>query len=207
MSKTEQQGERADSRRNRQLLIEAAQAAVSEHGVEVSALDIATTAGVGVGTLYRRFGTKEALIEQIVLAVIDEVAADAEQALADPDAWDGLAGFMIAFSESQLKCRGLAELAAMQPERKFELFGDQMRALRADIERICDRAHVAGVLRPDITWRDIVLLCRAPLETNQAMGLQGDEHQWRRTMAVMLDGLRAPGVSPLPGAAPREAMP
>jgi AcrR family transcriptional regulator len=200
----EQPGERADSRRNRRLLIEAAQTAVAEHGIEVSALDIANAAGVGVGTLYRRFGTKEALIEHIVLAVIEEVQADADEALADPDPWRGLASFMIAFSESQLNCRGLAELAAMHPERKFELFGDQIRALRTTMERLTDRAHNAGVLRRDITWRDILLLCRAPLETNHAMGLQGDEHHWRRTMAVVLDGLRAPGVSPLPGSPPQE---
>lgn len=203
---TDQSGERADSRRNRRLLIEAAQAAVAEHGVEVSALDIATAAGVGVGTLYRRFGTKEALIESIVLAVIEEVWADADEALADPDPWQGLAGFLIAFGESQLKCRGLAELAALHPERKFELFGDQIRALRAAIERITDRAHAAGVLRQDVTWRDILLLSRAPLETNHAMGIQGDDQQWRRTMAVVLDGLRAPGSSPLPGSPPQEVV-
>jgi AcrR family transcriptional regulator len=154
--------------------------------------------------LYRRFGTKEALIECIVLAVIEEVRADADEALDDPDPWRGLAGFLMAFSKSQLDCRGLAELAAMHPERKFELFGDQIRALRAAIERLTERAHAAGVLRRDVTWRDLVLMARAPLETNQAMGFRGDDDQWRRTMTVLLDGLRAPGVSPLPGSAPQE---
>lgn len=201
---TEQAGERADSRRNRRRLIEAAQRAVFEHGVDVSALDIANAAGVGVGTLYRRFGTKEALIEHIVLAVIEEVQADADEALADSDPWRGLAGFMIAFSESQWKCRGLAEAAAMPPERKFELFGEQIRALRGAIKRLADRAHAAGALRRDVTWHDLVLLCRAPLETNYALGVRGGELQWRRTMSVVLDGLRAPGASPLPGTPPQE---
>jgi AcrR family transcriptional regulator len=203
-SATDLPGERADSRRNRRLLIAAARAAVAEHGMNVSALDIANAAGVGVGTLYRRFGTKEALIEWTMLALIEELRAEADLALADPDPWDGLAGYLVALSEAQLECRGLAELAGMAPERKYELFGDQVRALNAAIEQLTDRAHAAGVLRRDITWRDVVLLARAPLETNQAMGLQGDDHQWRRTMAVVLDGLRAPGFSPLPGSAPQE---
>ena len=203
-SATDQPGERADSRRNRRLLIAAAKATVSKNGVQVSALDIANEAGVGVGTLYRRFGTKEALIERIMLEFIDELRDEADQALANPDPWESLAGFLIALSESQWHCRGLAELAAMQPKRKFELFGEQIRALLAAIKQLTERAHAAGVLRQDITWRDLVLLSRAPLETNQAMGLRGDDHQWRRTMAVVLDGLRAPAVSPLPGSPPQE---
>lgn len=201
-----QPGERADSRRNRRLLVEAARRAVTEHGVNVSALDIANAAGVGVGTLYRRFGSKEALIECVILTMIERLRERAAEALADSDPWAGLAGFLIAHAEVQLECRGLAEAAAMLPERKFELFGAQIRELLGAVERLTRRAHKAGVLRRDVTWRDIVLLTRAPLETNQAMGLQGDDNQWRRTMAVMLDGLRAPGVSPLPGSPPQEVM-
>jgi AcrR family transcriptional regulator len=204
MASTKVTRERSDSRRNRQLLIEAAQVAVAENGVNVSALDIANTAGVGVGTLYRRFGTKEALIEHIMLEVMDDLQDAADQALADPDPWDALTSFLIAHSEAQLQCRGLAELAAMQPERKFELLGERTAVLLTAIERLAERAHVAGVLREDVTWRDLVLLARAPLETNHAMGVRGDDDQWRRTMAVVLDGLRAPGTSPLPGSPPRE---
>jgi AcrR family transcriptional regulator len=204
MTSTKVTGERADSRRNRQLLIEAAQVAVAENGVNVSALDIANAAGVGVGTLYRRFGTKEALIEQIMLEVMEDLQDAADQALADPDPWEALASFLITHGEAQLQCRGLAELAAMHPERKFELLGERTSVLLAAVERLTDRAHAAGVLREDITWRDLVLLSRAPLETNQAMGLRGDDDQWRRTMAVVLDGLRAPGTSPLPGSPPKE---
>jgi AcrR family transcriptional regulator len=200
----EHPGERADSRRNRRLLIAAARATVAENGVNVSALDIANAAGVGVGTLYRRFGTKEALIEFIILELIQELQDEATAALDDPDPWEGLAGFLIAHSESMGQCRGLAELAAMHPERKFALFGKQIRELLAAIERLTERAHTAGVLRRDVTWRDLVLMARAPLETNAALGLQGDDNQWRRTMAVLLDGLRAPGVSPLPGSPPQE---
>ena len=201
---TDQPGERVDSRRNRRLLIEAAQDAVAEHGVDVSALDIASAAGVGVGTLYRRFGTKEALIEHVMLSVIEDLRESVGTALADPDPWESLATFVVAMSESMLECRGLAQLVAMGPERKFELFGEQFRALRAEIDKLTARAHAAGVLRRDITAGDIVLLSRAPLESNHAMGLRGDEQQWRRTMAVVLDGLRAPGVTPLPGSPPQE---
>jgi AcrR family transcriptional regulator len=198
--------ERVDSRRNRRLLIEAAQDAVAEHGVDVSALDIASAAGVGVGTLYRRFGTKEALIECVMLAVIEDLREAVDDALAEPDPWQSLAGFVMAMSEAMLECRGLAQLVAMGPERKFELFGEQFRALRAEIDKLADRAHAAGVLRTDITGGDIVLLSRAPLESSHAMGLRGDDRQWRRTMTVVLDGLRAPGVSPLPGSPPQEVL-
>lgn len=200
----DQSAERADSRRNRQLLIAAARELVAEHGVAVSALDIANAAGVGVGTLYRRFGSKEALIERIVLAVIEDLHARAVLALSAEDPWDGLAGFLTALSEGQLECRGLAELAAMDPQRKSELFGAQIRQLWTVIQRLTDRAHRAGVLRPDVTWCDLVLLSRAPLDADRAMGLRGGDDHWRRTMAILLDGLRAPGTSPLPGSPPQE---
>ncbi|MCW2649721.1 MAG: transcriptional regulator, TetR family, partial [Mycobacterium sp.] len=82
--------ERADSRRKRLRLIEAARLVVAQKGLDAGAAEIAARAEVGVGTLYRRFGTREALVKDILLDGIAETQAAADRALAAPDPWTGL---------------------------------------------------------------------------------------------------------------------
>jgi AcrR family transcriptional regulator len=185
-------------------LIEAARTVVAERGIDVSALDIATAAGVGVGTLYRRFGTKEALIERVVLDLLDEARIATEKAVTEPDAWSGLVAALVALSESHLACRGLTQTTSSDP--LSTALRDRFVALRTLVSRAADRAHAEGVLRSDVTWRDLVLLSRAPLEADRCLGLAGNSDQWRRTLAVLMDGLRAPGDTPLPGEPPADTL-
>ena len=81
---------RIDARRNRQRLFHAARDAIALNGLDVSSLDIATAAGVGVGTLYRRFGTKDALLDAVVLGLYDDLCEKAEVFLNETDPWEGL---------------------------------------------------------------------------------------------------------------------
>src|SRR4051812_18912890 len=195
--------ERIDSQRNRRRLIEAATQAIAEKGLEVSALDIATHAGLGVGTLYRRFGTKEALIEGVLVSLVDELLEAADRALADDDPWRGFASFLTALGEAQLESRGLAELAGAHEPAEGPLH-ERLVKQRRTMKRITERAQKAGALRADVTWRDVMLLSRAQVEAEECVGVRARPEQWRRTVAVLLDGLRAPGGSPLPGRPPRD---
>ena len=197
--------ERIDSQRNRRRLIEAATEAIAEKGIEVSALDIATHAGLGVGTLYRRFGTKEALIEGVLVSVVDELLETADRALADDDPWRGFATFLTALGEAQLESRGLAELAGAHEPADGPLQERLVKQRRA-MKRITERAQKAGALRADVSWRDIMLLSRAQVAAEECVGVRARPEQWRRTVAVLLDGLRAPGASPLPGRPPLDTL-
>ena len=206
--------ERVDSRRNRRKLIEAATVAIAENGLGVSALDIARHAEVGVGTLYRRFGTKEALIEGVLVSLVDELVEHADEALAADDPWLGFAAFMSAFGRAQLESRGLAELTgakqsgggaggAMGPSPPV---ADSLAAsnakLRRATKRLVERAQAAGAMRSDVSWRDVVLLSRAQVEAEDCVGVKARNEQWSRTVAILLDGLRAPGQTVLPGRPP-----
>src|SRR5713101_259096 len=90
---------RRDAERNRQRILTAASEVFNERGLEVSLDEIARCAGVGVGTVYRRFRTKEELVEALFTERIDSVAAIADEALQAPDPWSGLVSFMEQLTE------------------------------------------------------------------------------------------------------------
>src|SRR5207248_8781247 len=85
---------RADARRNRDAIIEAAKAIVAEHGVEAQIQDVARKAGLGVGTVYRHFATKDALMGELVSMAARDNAQLAREAMEAEDPWDGFAGFV-----------------------------------------------------------------------------------------------------------------
>jgi AcrR family transcriptional regulator len=214
----EDRAERVDSRRNRRKLIEAATVAIAEKGLEVSALDIAKRAEVGVGTLYRRFGTKEMLIEGVLLSLVDELLEHAEGALADADPWRGFADYLTVLGRAQMESRGLAELTGAKPVTDsatqaitasaslLEPLNASYIKLRQLTRQIVERAQADGAMRSDVSWRDIVLLSRAQVEAEDCLGVHARDEQWSRTVAVLLDGLRTPGQTPLPGRAPMDTF-
>jgi AcrR family transcriptional regulator len=192
-------GERADARRNRQLLLDAAASCVAEQGLSVAALDIAERAGVGVATLYRRFTSKEALIEQILLERFATLEEAGTRAVENPDPWSGFYEFVYALAQMTREDSGLSE--AFESALPPAVAAGQQR-LRSQFQRLTERAQRAGVLRPDISWSDIVFLPKAVHTTPRCLGLVADEQSWERTLIVLLDGLRTPVPSPLPGAPP-----
>ena len=194
-------GERADARRNRQLLLDAAASCIAEQGLSVAALDIAERAGVGVATLYRRFTSKEALIEQILLqrfAVVEEAGA---RALENPDPWSGFSEFVRTLAGMVRENSGLSE--ALGSTLPPAVAAGQQR-VRSTIQRLTERAQHAGVVRPDINWKDIVFLPKAVLTSPRCLGLIAGDRSWERTLTVLLDGLRTPVPSPLPGTPPSD---
>ncbi|GIF26797.1 AcrR family transcriptional regulator [Actinoplanes tereljensis] len=190
--------ERADSRRKRLRLIEAARSAIAEHGLQASTTDITERAEVGVGTLYRRFGSKEALVADVLIDGLAEIQAWADAALDDPDPWAGLSGFLYAFTEAQLANLGLAEFTSGQARELPPEVAEHGSKLAAAIDRLVRRAQEHGTLRVDVTWRDLVLISIAPIGGEECLGATRGEGQWRRTIAIALDGLRGPATSTLP---------
>ncbi|MEU4680320.1 TetR/AcrR family transcriptional regulator [Micromonospora sp. NPDC023737] len=186
-------GTRADAQRNRRQLIVATREAIAARGLDVSSLDIAKAAGVGVGTLYRRFGTKEALLDYVVLGLYDELLDTAEACLTRPDPWDGLAEFVMELAGAHRDSRGLAEVTAACDGPPSPELAQRTAALQDAVIRLTDRAHADGALREDVTWADILLCSRAALDTDHCLGVDAGPDGWRRVVTILLDGMRAPG--------------
>lgn len=191
---------RADARENRRRLLSAARAAVAERGLDVSALDIAQAAGVGVGTLYRRFGTKEALLDDVVLALYDDVLDTADECRANPDAWDALTSFVFELAKAHRDSRGLAEVTAACDRPASPEIRTRIEALQQAVRQMTDAAHATGDLRPDVTWQEVILSTRAALDTDHCLGVDAGADGWRRVIALLLDGMRTPNRPPAPPA-------
>jgi len=189
---------RQDAERNRQRILVAAAEVFNERGLEVSLDEIARHAGVGVGTVYRRFRTKEELIEALFMDRLEMIAAIADEALASPDPWSGLVSFMERMAETMAGNVGLRQMLM------FATYGRDLVAVARQhnaplIEQLVQRAQAAGQLRTDIRQTDIALLVLVLTETTQ-LAYAANPDIWRRYLTLILDGMRPAreGVTPLP---------
>ena len=187
---------RSDARANRERILAAAKDALAEDGLDASVLDIAQRAGLGIGTLYRHFPTKTALVDAIFAEHVDELVAAGRIALNDPDAWHGLCAFFERAVSLQAQNRGFAEICAIY--RRDESLAANARARIAPLLRqLLRRAQKQGALRPDVAYEDISLLlwsCGRIVDSTRRVA----PDFWRRHLRLTLDGLRAAGASPLP---------
>jgi AcrR family transcriptional regulator len=189
---------RRDAERNRQRILEAATEVFNERGLDVSLDEIARHAGVGVGTVYRRFRTKEELVEALFMSRLDEVAAIADQAFAAPDPWSGLVSFMERMAEIMAGDLGLRQILM------FATYGRDLVAVARErnaplVERLVERAQAAGQLRSDLRQTDIVFIVFVLTEATQ-LAQAASPDIWRRYLALILDGMQPAraGVTPLP---------
>src|SRR3954452_22069013 len=106
---------RADARRNRQAIVRAARAVFARDGRQAQMDDVARRAKVGIGTVYRHFPTKEALLEALAQDRFDQMAAFAKDAFEVEDAWESLDGFLRRCIELQASDRALSEVLQEQP--------------------------------------------------------------------------------------------
>ncbi|WP_049743945.1 TetR/AcrR family transcriptional regulator [Mycolicibacterium goodii] len=199
-----ERAERADSRRKRLRLIAAARSAIAEHGLDVSATDIAGQAEVGVGTLYRRFGSKEGLIEAVLVDIIAAIAQTAREALTCEDPAAGLETVLTVLVREQAQNRGLSDFVAGEAASHSADFRRHTETLRQAIEELTRRAQAAGAIRTDVTWRDIAALAQSAAPSSACLGVSNGGEQWRRNLTVLLDGLRPPGVRAMPGTPPHD---
>lgn len=189
---------RRDAERNRRRLLEAARAVLGERGSDAPFEEIARRAGVGIGTLYRRFPTREALIDALFEEKALEYARASEEAIASEDAWEGFARFVERICEMQAEDRGFADvLSATFKSSSAPAVAAAMRDANRNSQRLVARARREGVLRHDFAHQDlvwIVIANRAYLEVTRDVAPTA----WRRYVALILDAARTPEGSKLP---------
>jgi AcrR family transcriptional regulator len=187
---------RADAARNRARLIEAGRELFAERGLNVTMDEIARHAGVGVGTAYRRFASREALIEALFDDRIEQVIANVEAAAADPDPWNGLVTMIERSIEMQTADRGLKELLFSPAELRTRVTGVRERMFPL-VARVFTRAREAGVLRDDVSALDLPAI-NFMLAAVADLGADVEPELWRRYATILLDGLRARRDAPTP---------
>ena len=181
--------ERADKTRNRARILEAASVVFAEYGVEAQMDDVAARAGLGVGTLYRHFATKEALVGAMVrerfTLILDLARAgldrDGEPFAVVKDVLRGGAGV----------CAGdVGAQDALQAagDEVWQYAGDVLEELIETMQILIDRAQAAGTMRPDFAAADVpMVMCGV----SATMAVDGWD--WHRHLEILLDGLAAPG--------------
>jgi AcrR family transcriptional regulator len=191
-----EQRQRADARRNRKRIIEASRELFAEHGFDAQIDDIARAAGVGVGTVYRHFPNKADLLEALIHERFDGLAEAARDGIANPDPWKGFEGFMRYSAEVMARDRALSEAMFERPEMmRGGAEGVEMPEL---LTELVGRAQAAGKLRSEVVWQDVPgLVCGMGRALNEGV-IGPHEMSWQRYLAIILDGLRAPGATKLP---------
>jgi AcrR family transcriptional regulator len=188
---------RADARRNRERVLDAALHCFAADGLQAQMDDVASRAKVGVGTVYRHFPTKEALIEALADDYFARQAEAARAALDVEDPWEAFSGYVRRASDILGENRALAQVIRDQPEM---MAAAAMRAAEGlgffdTLATLIDRAQEAGALREDFRLEDIPLIM---CSLGSLQSSKGEYAAWRRQREIMLDGLRAPGSGPLP---------
>ncbi|MBE2320868.1 TetR/AcrR family transcriptional regulator [Solirubrobacter sp. CPCC 204708] len=185
---------RADARRNRERVLEGARAVFAEHGRDAQMDDVARKAGVGVGTVYRHFPTKEALVSALAVSLFEQVLASARRALEIDDPWEAFTTALWAGVEVLASDRAFTEIIG-QAEMPFDT--DLMAEMNDAYMQLVQRAKDSGDLRPDIVLDDIPMFtCGIGMATVKPHMCQA---AWRRHLAIIIDGLRATNASgPLP---------
>jgi AcrR family transcriptional regulator len=192
---------RRDAELNRQRILRAAAEVFTSRGLQASLDDVARHAGVGVGTVYRRFPDKESLVEALFEERIEAIVAIAEKALAEPDSWTGLVSFLESACSELATDRGLREILmfASYGRNRVERGKARMQPL---VTRLVQRAQQDGKLRADIHPTDMLFI---EFMITSAAGYA--EHVrpeiWHRYLALITDALRPAreGTTPLPVAA------
>jgi AcrR family transcriptional regulator len=185
---------RRDAERNRRLILGAAKVVFARRGLDVSLDEVAKEAGLGVGTVYRRFPHREALIDALFDDMVLSIKRIAEEALAVPRAWDGLVYFMTAMLETQAHDKGLRDAMIAQSRHLDECGQDKGQGVRETVqpmlETLIARAKQEGDLRADVLPTDIAVLLITSVGMAEFTAPVAPDI-WRRHLSIIIDGLRA----------------
>jgi AcrR family transcriptional regulator len=195
---------RADAFRNRQRILSAACDLFSRRGLAVPMEDIARQAGVGVGTLYRRFPTRPDLIASAFQAKMAALADDAEEALGAPEPWAAFCQYVERVCEMQADDCGFAEALTITLPASGEFQAERDRAYAA-IGELIRRCQQAGELRSDFVIEDLMLLLIANAGVIAAVG-DAAPGLWRRLAAYMMQAFAARNEAPLPPGSPPSVL-
>ena len=195
-------GRQAEARRNDLVVLEAARDVFTALGADAPISAVAERAGVGMGTLYRRYGSKTELLQRLCVLAMDQARQAADDALRAGDPWTGLADYICACVE--MRSGALAALAG-QIETTAEM-RELARRSMARLSEIVARAHRDGSLRPDVTALDITWLIEQFSRRPPDPVPPDEERNVRvRLVAIALAGLRAQPGQALPGRPPSRA--
>jgi AcrR family transcriptional regulator len=178
---------RADAIRNRERVLEAAKVIFSAGGPEASLEAVARTAGVGIGTLYRHFPTREALFEAVYRREVQQLADLAQQLKDDARPVDALRHWMRSNVEFVATKKGMSAALALVAYKNSELYSFSFDQLTKAVGGLLDRAIAAGEIREDISPEDL-------LRALVGMCYMQDQPSWQasvlRLVDVFIDGLR-----------------
>ena len=193
---------RRDAERNRQRILAAAAELFTERGLDATLDDVARAAGVGIGTVYRRFPDKETLVSELFRDRIDALVTVAEQACAVPDPWRGLVTFIEFVASAMAGDSGLRQLMMFGTYDRDQVCYARDR-MRPVISRLVERAQVSGDLRPDFSATDVKMIAFM-LGSIAEYAASVTPEIWRRYLVMLIDGLRPArdGVTELPVSAP-----
>jgi len=177
---------RADAQRNREQLLAAAVAAFAADRPEITLESIARSAGVGIGTLYRHFPNRQALLEALYTSEVESLCASAGD-VADLEPWDALVAWLHRFVGYMATKQALAAEMLDYMAQDAPVFTGCRQAMYKAGEPLLQRAQQAGVVRTDANLPDVISMV-----VGIAKIQSGDPEQIRRILDIALDGLRPP---------------
>jgi AcrR family transcriptional regulator len=178
---------RVDARRNRELVLRTASDMFAEEGMAVSLVRVAERAGVGAGTVYRHFPSKEALVEAVLAELVATftVAADHWAQRAEPD--DALIGFLTELIEKSVARKHVCDALAADQSWPRAVLGAEVSRFREAQQRLLARAQRAGSIRADVRADDLAAIVRGGTALRAS---HRDRARGRRWVRQLLDGLR-----------------
>jgi AcrR family transcriptional regulator len=197
-------GMRADAERNRERVLDAAREVFAEQGLDASTNEVARRAGVGIATLFRRFPTREELVEAVFAGKMSAYTAAIEDALADPDPWHGFCGYIERVCRMQADDRGFADVLTMTFPTAKGLEEERNRAGHA-LTELLERAKATGRLRADFAHQDVPLILMANAGVVTATRHAAPD-AWRRLVGYLIQAFAAEAAQPLPDPPTRTQM-
>ena len=180
---------RADAVRNRERVLAAAKAVFSKGGADASLEAVAKRAGVGIGTLYRHFPTREALFEAVYRHEVQQLSELAEQLKDETSPVEALRRWLHSDIELVATKKGMAAALALAVHGPSQLYADSQERLAKAVGVLLDRAVAAGEIRSDISPKDL-------LRALVGMCFMHDQPGWQasvlRLVDIFVDGLRLP---------------
>jgi AcrR family transcriptional regulator len=181
-------GVRADARRNRERLLAEAERVFTEHGPGATTEEVASRAGVGIGTVFRHFPTKESLLEAVYLARLERVVGEADKLTRAEDPGPAFFAFLDCLVIESCAKRAFHDVLAASGVDVAAAAAPAKADLRQAGETLLARAQAAGAVRPDIGGDELMALMVGLARTAEYTG--DDPGLRARTLGVLLDGLR-----------------
>jgi AcrR family transcriptional regulator len=178
---------RADARRNRLRILAAAEAVFAQKGRSASTEEVAKRAGVAIGTIFRHFPTKQALLQAIMKELLSRLTEQADGLAADGPSGEALFTFFADLVAQAAHKKTVVELLA---ETGIDLpLADAVHLLREKVAELLQRAQSAGTVRPDVRIDEVMALLTSACQG--ALHSGWDEDLQRRTLAIVFTGLRS----------------